>query len=79
VAHRLTTIKDARNIVFLTNEYDTSDRVFRQTQADTTTYQFAYTVDGGGLVTQAEVTNPRGYVRRVAFNGCAGQSRPKMT
>ncbi|WP_447980244.1 RHS repeat-associated core domain-containing protein [Candidatus Nitrospira bockiana] len=67
-AHRMTTIKDARGITFLTNIYDTNDRVITQTQADNTTYQFTYTLDGNGKVTQTDVTDPRGYVRRVTFN-----------
>jgi RHS repeat-associated protein len=65
---RMTTIKDARGIVFLTNEYDANGRIFRQTQADSTTYQLTYTLDGNGKVTQTDVTNPRGFVRRVTFN-----------
>jgi RHS repeat-associated protein len=64
----MTTIKDPRNIVFLTNEYDANGRVFRQTQADQTTYQFAYTLDGQGKVTQTDVTDPRSMVRRVTFD-----------
>ncbi len=67
-AHRMLTIKDARGIVFLTNEYNANGRVFRQTHADNTTYQFAYTLDGNNQVTQAEVTDPRGIVERVTFN-----------
>lgn len=66
-ANRMETIKDRRGVVFLTNQYDTEGRVSSQTQADGTTYQFAYTVNGGN-VTQTDVTNPRGYVHRVAFN-----------
>src|ERR1043166_2059164 len=62
------TIKDARNIVFLTNQYDGSGRVTQQTQADGSTYQFAYTVDGNGKITQTDVTDPRGNVRRAVFN-----------
>jgi YD repeat-containing protein len=62
-SHRM----DARGIVFLTNAYDGNGRVTTQTQADSTTYGFAYTVDSGGKVTQTEVTNPRGSVRRVTF------------
>ena len=65
---RMLTIKDPRNIVFLTNEYDTQGRIFRQTQADSSVYQFAYTVDGSGKITQTDVTDPRGFVRRVTFN-----------
>ncbi len=67
-SHRMLTIKDARGIVFLTNTYDANGRVATQTQADSTTYQFAYTVDGGGKVTQTDLTNPRGSVRRATFD-----------
>jgi RHS repeat-associated protein len=67
-SNRMLTIKDARGIVFLTNEYNTAGRVTKQTQADATTYQFAYTLDANGKVTQTDVTDPRGNVRRVTFN-----------
>ena len=53
-ASRMLTVKDPRGIVYLTNEYDANGRVFRQTQADNTTYQFAYTLDGTGSVTQTD-------------------------
>jgi RHS repeat-associated protein len=66
--HRMLTITDPRGIVYLTNAYDTAGRVTTQTQADTSTYQFAYTVNGSGEITQTDVTNPRGYVRRVTFD-----------
>jgi RHS repeat-associated protein len=67
-SHRMLTIKDAKNIVFLTNEYDANGRVFRQTQPDTTTFQFGYTLDGSNNVTQTDLTDPRGKVRRVTFS-----------
>jgi RHS repeat-associated protein len=67
-SNRMRTIKDARGIVYLTNEYDANGRVFRQTQADNSIYQFAYTLDTNGKVTQTDVTDPRGFVRRVTFN-----------
>jgi RHS repeat-associated protein len=67
-SHRMLTLRDPRAIVFLTNEFNADSRVTRQTRADGTTYQFAYTIDGGtGKIVQADVTNPRNYVRRVAF------------
>jgi RHS repeat-associated protein len=67
-SNRILTIKDPRNIVYLTNEYDTSGRVKKQTQADGGIYQFAYTVDANGKITQTDVTDPRNFVRRVTFN-----------
>lgn len=66
--HRMTTLKDARSNVFLTNEYDGNDRIIKQTQANSGTYQFAYSVDGQGQKVTA-VTNPRGFVHRTTFNG----------
>jgi RHS repeat-associated protein len=67
-ANRMLTLKNARNIVYLTNEYNSAGRVIRQTQADNSTYQIAYTLDTNGAVTQTDVTDPRGYIRRVTFN-----------
>jgi RHS repeat-associated protein len=75
-SHRLLTAKDERGIVYLTNEYDSNSRVIKQTLPDDTpgsttdnpTYQFAYTLGPNGKVTQTDVTDPRGYVRRVTFN-----------
>ena len=66
-AHRMISIKDPRGIVYLTNEYDTAGRVIKQTQADGSTFQISYTLTGN-VITKAEVTNPRGFVRRVEFN-----------
>jgi len=62
------TIKDARGIVYLTNEYDANGRVMKQTQADSTTYQFAYTLDANGKVIRTDVTDPRGNIRSVTFS-----------
>ena len=67
-AHRMKTIKDPRNIVFLTNDYDANGRVILQTQADATTYEFAWTLGPTGNVTQVQVTNPRDIVDRYTFN-----------
>jgi RHS repeat-associated protein len=66
-AHRMLTIKDPRGIVYLTNEYNAAGRVTKQTQADASTFQFAYTLDAGGNVIQTDMTDPRGTVRRVTF------------
>jgi RHS repeat-associated protein len=67
-SHRMLTVKDARGIVYLTNEYDAAGRVSRQTQADSTTYQLAYTLDANGKIIQTDVTDPRGHVERVTFD-----------
>jgi RHS repeat-associated protein len=66
--NNMVTITDARQILYLTNQYDANYRVIKQTQADGSVYQFAYTLDGSGNVTQTTVTNPRGDVRVVTFN-----------
>jgi RHS repeat-associated protein len=65
---RMTTIKDQRNIVWLTNHYDANGRVDEQTLTDGATYEFAYTLGGNGNVTQTDVTTPGGVARRVTFN-----------
>ena len=67
-AHRMTTVTDERGVRFLTNEYDDSDRVTRQTLTDGAVYTFAYTADVQGRIVQTDVTNPRGMVRRTRFN-----------
>jgi YD repeat-containing protein len=67
-SHRLLTAKEPNGNLHVTNTYDANGRVQTQTQADSTTYQFAYTLDGSGNVTQTDVTDPRGYVKRFAFN-----------
>ena len=67
--HRMISIKDARDIVYLTNRYDANGRVDKQTMADpTVVYTFAYTTDGSGNITQTEITNPRGYTKRLVYN-----------
>jgi hypothetical protein len=47
-SHPLLLLKDARGIVFLTNHYDGNGRVDLQTQADSTTFQMAETLDALG-------------------------------
>ncbi len=74
-SHRMLTIKDARGIVYLTNEYEpATGRVTKQTQIDGGIYQFAYTTDGNGKVTRTDVTDPRGNIRRLDFNPSAYSS-----
>lgn len=67
IKNQMLTITDPRGITYLTNEYDINGRVIKQTQADNTSYQFAYTTGPNGKVTQTDVTDPRGFVRRITF------------
>src|SRR5581483_2258102 len=67
--NQMLTIQDARGIVYLTNQYDANGRVVRQTQADNTVYSFAYITDPiTGKVTQTDMTDPRGIVKRTTFD-----------
>ncbi len=56
---RILTITDPRGITYLTNEYDASGRVARQTQADGGVWLFRYAGPTGAPV-GVNVTDPRG-------------------
>ena len=62
------TIQDPRGIVYLQNQYDANGMVSQQTLADGGVYHFSYSLDTNGNVTQADVIDPRGFAREVAFN-----------
>src|SRR5207245_2785677 len=67
-SNRIATIRDGRNIVYLTNTYDANGRVSSQTLADPgATYSFNYTLQSG-QITNTDVTDPNGHVERLAFN-----------
>jgi RHS repeat-associated protein len=69
--HRMVTVKNRNGVVFVTNEYyatgSTDGWVKKQTFADGGAYQWSYSVVNGKS-TQTDVTNPRGFQRRVTFN-----------
>jgi len=67
-SNRMLTIKDARSILYITNEYDTAGRVKKQTMIDGGIYNIVYTTDANGKITQTDLTDPRGNIRRVVFN-----------
>ncbi len=67
-SNRMTTVKKPNGTLMVTNVYDANGRVQRQTLSDGGVYQFAYTLDGSGRVTQTDITDPRGNVRRLVFN-----------
>ncbi len=65
--NRMRSITDARGITYITTEYDSAGRVFRQTQADGGVWQFDYTTTAG-IITQTVVTNPRGFKTTYRYN-----------
>jgi len=65
--NRIVSVKDKNNNNAVTNTYDGNGRVSQQTLADSSTFGFAYTISSGN-VTQVDVTDRRGHVRRVALN-----------
>ncbi|AGK48115.1 RHS repeat-associated core domain protein [Burkholderia thailandensis MSMB121] len=70
--NRMTTMRDRRGHVWVTNQYDTNGRVAKQTYADNTAYQFAYTMDSNNKVTATTVTDPNGNQEQVAFDPVSG-------
>lgn len=68
---RMHTIKDGRGVTFLTNEYDPVNyRITKQTLGDpSNVFLFDYTEHPTTeKIIEAEVTDPRGYVRHFEFN-----------
>jgi RHS repeat-associated protein len=67
-SNRMLTMKDPNGNTAFTNQYDTAGRVQQQTLADgTSTYQFAYTTDSNGNVTQTTITDPLGNIEQKNF------------
>ncbi|WLG47333.1 RHS repeat-associated core domain-containing protein [Pseudomonas sp. FP1740] len=71
-SHHMLTITRPNGNVLLSNSYDANGRVSQQTlgygSTVAGTYQFAYTLSGS-QVTQTDITDPRGNIERLAFNG----------
>ncbi|CAJ9217221.1 RHS repeat-associated core domain protein [Burkholderia pseudomallei] len=68
--NRMLTMQDRRNHVWVTNQYDAIGRVTKQTYADNTAYQFAYTTSNNNAVTT--VTDPNGNQEQVVFDPVSG-------
>jgi RHS repeat-associated protein len=72
-SNNMTSVVDARNITYIQNQYDSQNRVIKQTLADNvSTYQFAYnpspcTSNCSGIW-ETDVTDPNGTVEKVTFN-----------
>ena len=66
--NRMLTMQDRRGHVWVTNQYDANGRVIKQTYADNTYYQFAYTTNSINGVTATTVTDPNGNQEQVVFD-----------
>jgi RHS repeat-associated protein len=66
--NRILSIRDPNGHTMVANEYNAAGRVVRQTLADGSTFQYAYTTDANGRIMQTDVTDRRGTVRRVQFD-----------
>ncbi len=67
-SNHMLTMQDRRGHVWVTNQFDTNGRVTKQTFADNTSYQFAYTTNSSNGVTATTVTDPNGNQEQVAFD-----------
>jgi RHS repeat-associated protein len=65
----MTTIKNPRNLTYVTTSYDANGRVKDQTMPDGGVYHFEYTLDASGNVTKTRLTDPRGAVHEQTFDG----------
>lgn len=68
VNNRVVSTQDPRGDVFVANLYDANGRVQTQTMPDSGVFHFVYTLDGAGNVTETDVTDPKGGMRKVTFN-----------
>src|SRR5258707_10791177 len=70
--NQMLTMTEPRNIALgiprFTNTYTDEGRVYTQTAADGGVYQFTYTEDVNGNLTQTDVTNPRGFITRYTYD-----------
>ncbi|MBI3952027.1 MAG: hypothetical protein HY314_16395 [Acidobacteria bacterium] len=64
---RVKTIINPLGVTVVENEYDSADRVIKQTNADGGVYHYEYTTSGG-LITQAKITDPMGAENTFRFN-----------
>jgi RHS repeat-associated protein len=61
-------IIDPRGISYLTNEFDSKNKVIRQTQGDGSIYTFNYILDTSGNVSETDVIDPLGRTKKITFN-----------
>jgi RHS repeat-associated protein len=68
-SHRLVSVRDPNGNLVVQNTYDANSRVTAQVEADGSQFQYAYFTDVNGKVVKTELTDRRGNVRRVEFDG----------
>jgi YD repeat-containing protein len=66
-ATEMVSILDKNNNLMVTNQYDSSERISKQTLSDGSIYQVAYGVNAQGQAT-TDVTDPRGVKRHLSYN-----------
>ena len=66
------TMQDRRGNVWVTNTYDTNNRIQKQVLADNTYWQFGYTTNGSNVVTATTITDPAGNQEYVVFDPVSG-------
>ncbi len=64
---QILTVEDPNSTTFLTNTYDSSDRIHTQTLGDSGEYQFTYT-ESMGAVVHTDVEDPNGNTTRYVFD-----------
>ncbi|MBI3608314.1 MAG: RHS repeat protein [Nitrospirae bacterium] len=65
-ADQIQTLKEGN--IFMQNQYDDHGRVIRQILTNGKTFEFGYQTDEQGKITQTDVRQPDGTLRRVTFN-----------
>jgi RHS repeat-associated protein len=66
--NNMSVVTDKRGNTATQNTYDPNGRVSQQQLADGSLWKFSYVLNTAGNVTQATVTDPRGYQRQHTFN-----------
>jgi RHS repeat-associated protein len=75
--NNMLTVTDPRGVTYITNEYDSSNRVIKQTMADGSTYQFAYTPSSFSsqnffIAYGPNYTGPGPGIDNLGFRACQG-------
>jgi RHS repeat-associated protein len=64
----MTGITDGRGTKYVENKYNSNDRVSKQIDGDSGTFEFSYALNGEGNAESTTITDPRENKQKVAFN-----------